>query len=185
MAKNGLVLVVLAIVLGLTSTWFHKLWNKQEAFITSMDKSKVDYYLSDFSLYVTDQKGKMQYSIAGEHLVHHKATKTSEIYKPALLVRTEKSSLSLSADKVIRDASGDMLLQGETVLQKPSDDENAGFILQTTDLRYSPSKQIVDTNADITFETTDGITLSGTGFSESIESMIIRLKSNVHAEYTP
>ena len=185
MTKNGLLLVVLAITLGLASTWFHKLWEKKEAFITSMDKSKIDYYLSDFSLYVTDKNGEMQYSIKGEHLVHHKATKTSEIYKPDALVRTEASSLSLSADKGIHEVSGDLLLQGETVIQKPTDAENAGFILQTSDLRYSPSKQIVETDANITLETTDGITVSGTGFSEHIELMIMRLKSDVHAKYTP
>ena len=185
MAKNGLVLVALSIALGLASTWFHTLWNEQKEFISSMDKSKVDYYLSDFSLYVTDQKGKMLYSIAGEHLVHHRETKSSEIYKPTILVSTAASSVSLSADKVTHDASGNLLLKGETILQKPIDNENAGFILQTTNLRYSPSNKVVSTDADIVFDTTNGITLRGTGFSEDIESMIIRLKSNVHAEYTP
>jgi LPS export ABC transporter protein LptC len=185
MAKNGLVFVVLSIALGLALTWFHTLWNEQKEFIRSMDKSKIDYYLSDFSLYTTDQKGKMQYSIAGEHLVHHHETKSSEIYKPAILVSTPTNSLSLSADKVIHDASGNLLLKGETIVQKPIDNENAGFILLTTDLKYSPSKQTVSTDADMTFNTTDGIKLSGTGFSEDIESMITRLKSNVHAEYTP
>lgn len=185
MAKNGLVLVILAIALGLASTWFHTLWNEQEVFIRSMDKSRIDYYLSDFSLYVTDPKGNMQYSIAGEHLVHHRKTKSSEIYKPAILVHIKNSSLSLSADKVIHDASGNLLLKGDTVLQKPSDKQDAGFILQTTDLQYSPSEKRVSTEADITFDTTSGIVLRGTGFSENIESTIIRLKSNVHAEYTP
>lgn len=185
MGKSGLILVALAIAIALSTTWLHKAWNQQELFTKQLDKSKVDYYLSDFSLHVTDTQGKMKYRVAGEHFIHHVGTKTSEIYKPSITIVSQNTSLSLIATKAIHHTSGDMELNGSTVLKKPVDKENAGFTLQTSDIIYSPTNKTVNTEADIILETTDGIILRGTGFSEDINSMITRLKSNVHAEYTP
>ena len=185
MGKGGLILVALAIVIALSATWLHKAWNQQVLFTQQLDKSKVDYYLSGFSLHVMDAQGQMKYKVAGEHFVHHVATKTSEIYKPTITIVSHNTFLSLVANKAIHHTSGDMELKDSTVLKKPVDKENAGFTLQTSDIIYSPTLKTVNTEAEILLKTTDGIILRGTGFNEDIGSMITRLKSNVHAEYTP
>lgn len=185
MRYSGIIFLVLAILLAGSATWLHNLWRENEIITEELDTSRIDYYLSDFSLYVTDSEGKNQFNLSGEHFVHHRKTETSDIYKPIIIVNHKNDTLSVVANKAQRGRSGDIELQGEVTLKKPESDELMGFDLQTADIVYSPSRQLIETTKDVVIKTTDGHIIEATGISEDLTTETIRLESDVHAEYTP
>ena len=185
MRYSGIILLILAILVAVTFTWLHNLWRAKEIFTAELDTSRVDYYLSDFSLFATDATGNNRFVLAGEHFVHQRATKSSEIYKPTIRVNTKGDTLSIIADKAVQNQEGDMSLTGKVTLHKPESAERTGFDIETSDLSFSPTNQLVDTDSAVLLKTTDGSTISATGMSENLITQTTRLKSNVHAEYTP
>lgn len=185
MRYSGIFLLILAVLVAAGSTWLHNKWRAKEVFTAKLDASKVDYYLSDFSLYATDANGNNRFMISGEHLVHQRKNKKSEIYKPTIRVNTKSDTLSIVADKGVQNQAGDITLTGKVVLNKPESAETVGFDLNTSDLGFSPTNQLVNTDAKVVMKTTDGSTISAIGMSENLNTHTTRLKSNVHAEYTP
>ena len=185
MRYNGIIFLMLAILVASVSTWLHNLWRAQQVFTERLDTSKVDYYLSGFSLYITDKEGKNKLNISGDHFVHQLSTKKSEIYKPTIIVNNDGDTLNITAKKAVQNAVGDITLNGKVVMEKPESATTTGFSLETSDLHYSPSKQRVSTDAKILLKTTDGSIIKAIGMSEDLNTQTTRLKSNVHAEYTP
>ena len=185
MRYSGIFLLILTILVAASFTWLHNKWRAKEIFISELDTSKVDYYLSDFSLYATDAEGNNRFVIAGEHLVHQRKNKKSEIYKPTIRVNTKSDTLTIIASKGEQNQAGDIKLTGKVIIHKPESAETVGFELMTSDLNFSPTSQLVNTDAKVIMETTDGSTISAIGMSENLNTHITRLKSNVHAEYTP
>jgi LPS export ABC transporter protein LptC len=185
MRYSGILFLALAIVIAVASTWLHNLWREKEVFTSKLDTSKVDYYLSDFSLYTTDSDGNNRFTIKGEHFVHQRSSKKSEIYKPTISVNNNNDTLNIVAEKAEQNAEGEIKLIGKVSLQKPENEETTGFSMLTSDLVYSPANHLVSTEAEVILKTTDGSIISAIGMSEDLNTQTTRLKSNVHAEYTP
>ncbi|HEC04579.1 MAG TPA: LPS export ABC transporter periplasmic protein LptC [Thiothrix sp.] len=189
MRYNGIIFLVLAILVAGVATWFLDLWRTQQVFTEKLDTSQIDYYLSDFSLYTTDKDGNKQFDLSGEHFVHQRATKKSEIYKPVILVKDNlkdsSESLHITANKAEQNKAGDMQLQGKVKIEKAESPTTTGFMIETADIRYSPNTQQVNTDAEVILKTTDGSIITAIGMSEDLISQTTRLKSNVHAEYKP
>ncbi len=189
MRYNGIIFLVLAILVAGVATWFLDLWRTQQVFTEKLDTSQIDYYLSDFSLYTTDKEGNKQFDLSGEHFVHQRATKKSEIYKPVILVNENledsNESLHITANKAVQNKAGDMQLQGKVRIEKAESATTTGFMIETADISYSPNTQQVNTDAEVILKTTDGSIITAIGMSEDLISQTTRLKSDVHAEYKP
>ncbi|MEE9303212.1 MAG: LPS export ABC transporter periplasmic protein LptC [Thiotrichaceae bacterium] len=185
MRYSGIVFLVLAVLVAGASTWLHNLWRTQQVFTEKLDTSKIDYYLSGFSLYITDAAGNNRFNLSGEHFVHQRNTKKSEIFKPTIIINNEAETLTIKASKAERNAAGDLDFNGKVTIDKPESKATTGFMMETSDLHYSPSKQQVYTDAKVILKTTDGSIITATGMSEDLTTQTTRLKSNVHAEYTP
>ncbi len=185
MRYSGVIFLVLAILVAGAATWLHSLWRTQQVFTEKLDTSKIDYYLSGFTLYVTDSAGNKRLSVSGEHFVHQRNTKKSEIYKPAIIVNNAGNALTIKASKAEQNAAGDMQFKGRVTIDKPESKTTVGFNIETSDLHYSPSTQQVSTDAKVILKTTDGSIITAIGMSEDLLTQTTRLKSNVHAEYTP
>ncbi len=185
MRYSGIIFLVLAIIVAGSATWLHNLWRTQQVFTEKLDTSKIDYYLSDFSLYITDTNGASRFSMSGEHFVHQRSSKKSEIYKPTIIVNHEGVTLNITANKAEQNAAGDIELKGKVLIEKPESEARMGFKLEAADLLYSPSKQHINTDAKILLKTTDGSIITAIGMSKDLTTQTTRLKSNVHAEYTP
>lgn len=185
MRYGGILILALAIIIAGASTWLHNLWRQKEVFTRDLDKSRIDYYLSDFLLYATDSEGNNRFTVKGEHFVHQRSNKKSEIYKPTIRVNNKEDSISITAEQAEKNSEGDLKLIGKVILDKPEGKETIGFSMKTSDLSYSPTQQQVNTEAKVTLQTTDGSMISAIGMSEDLSTHTTRLKSNVHAEYIP
>ncbi|MEE9350650.1 MAG: LPS export ABC transporter periplasmic protein LptC [Thiotrichaceae bacterium] len=185
MRYSGIIFLVLAVIVAGAATWLHNLWRTQQVFTEKLDTSKVDYYLSDFSLYITDTKGKSRFSLSGEHFIHQRSSKKSVIYKPSIVVNYEGDTLNIVAKNAEQNADGDIELKGKVLIDKPESEARMGFKLEAADLLYSPSKQRINTDAKILLKTTEGSIITAIGMSEDLSTQTTRLKSNVHAEYAP
>ncbi len=185
MRYSGITYLALAVAFAATLTWLHKLWRTQSVFTEKLNTSEIDYYLSDFSLLSFDSNGNKRFIVSGEHFVHQRATKTSDIYKPSFIVHTETNTVTMVANKARQDTTGDITLNGKVSLTRPESETNTGLEIQTVDLHYSPDKRIAYTNAPVRLIMTDGNTLSAVGMEEDLTTQTTRLLSDVHAEYKP
>ncbi len=185
MQKNNHIWLILAILLALTVTWIHNLWQSQQQFIAKIDKTRVDYYLSDFSLLITDNEGQMRYSLQANHFVHHVESKQSDIYFPMIQAKQNDENIMIESEKATQLSNGDIELTGEVSIKKPESAQREGYTLITENLRYAPSMQTIETQNDFTFATTGGTLMRGTGVTEELNNQVLRIKSNVHAEFQP
>lgn len=185
MRYSGITYLALAVAFAATLTWVHKLWRQQSVFTGKLNTSEIDYYLSDFSLSAFDSEGHSQFVLSGEHFIHQRATKTSDIYKPSIIVHTKTDTMTILAHKAQQSSSGDITLIGKVALSKPESEAHTGFELQTADLHYSPQHRLIHTDKPVQLVTSNGNTLQAVGMEEDLTTQITRLLSHVHAEYKP
>jgi LPS export ABC transporter protein LptC len=176
----------LAIVFGAAVTWLNLSWTTIVQLTNSPSESRIDYYLTDFTLMATDGDGKVRYHVTGQHLTHNQASGASEIYQPYIEARSIEGELvTINAQKATQeDKSGNMSLSGEVQVRKPLFKESPEFILTTQDLSYSPSTQTISSASDINLTSAQGY-LRGTGFETSLDEQELRILSNVQAEFKP
>jgi LPS export ABC transporter protein LptC len=185
MQKSGVLFLILAILIALMGTWLHNLWLQQQSTEFESTEKQIDYYLSDFSLLVTDPKGQMKYRMQGEHFVHHQQNKESDIYRPRVQARSNDAMLTLEAEKAKHSGFGDIDLRGDVKLDIPETKQTPGFSLQSESLVYSPTKREIATKDSFSLKTTDGNIMNGTGMSENLDEQILRINSNVQTKFLP
>lgn len=183
MHKNSRLWLIPAIVVALLASWLHSLWIDKQQFIARIDKTRIDYYLSDFSLLKTDSNGEMSYHLQASHFVHQVASKQSEIFKPSIEAKQKDDTISIRADRALHFSAGDIELAGQVHIQKPETREASGFHLETEDLTYSPREQTIATRGDFVIKTSQGDIIQGKGVSENLNNQVLRIKSNVHVTY--
>jgi len=184
MRNLGRLLFVLAIIAGSTVTWLNLSWKELGQLTNSPSESRIDYYLSDFTLMRTDSTGQINYHLTGHKLTHKQASGTSEIYWPHIQLNSQNGQhLTIDSEKARQESKdGNITLNGSIRVHKEDSTESSGFTLTTQDLTYNPKKQLISTDAEIDLVSTVG-TLHGTGFETSLDEQELRILSNVHAEF--
>lgn len=182
---NGLILLIIACVIALAGTWLNKLWQEQQQFTVKLDRSQIDYYLSDFSLISTDTNGQPQFILSGDHFIHRREKKESEIYQPAIVINSEGETLSIKAEEALHSANQDLELIGQVSISKPESENLAGYAMHTSNLKYSPSMDRISTEQPLSLTSTDKAEMSGTGLLYDLKNQAIQIQDKVHAEYLP
>lgn len=182
---NGLILLIIACVIAIAGTWLNKLWQEQQQFTEKIDRSQIDYYLSDFSLVSTDTSGQPQFILSGDHFIHRREKKESEIYSPAVVIHYENETLSIHAEEARHYANEDVELIGKVSISKPVSEKMAGYEINTSDLHYSPSLDRISTEQPLSLRSTDNAEIKGVGLLHDLKNEVLQIKDKVHAEYLP
>lgn len=182
---NGFIFLIIACVIAIAGTWLNKLWQEQQQFTEKLDRSQIDYYLSDFSLVSTDTDGQPLFMLSGDHFIHRRKEKESEIYQPAILINAEGESLSIHAEEARHFANEDVELIGDVTISKPESERMMGYEARTSNLTYSPSLDKISTEQALSFTSTDNAKISGIGLVHDLKNDVIQIQDKVHAEYLP
>ena len=184
MRNIGRVLFVLALIVAGVVTWLNLSWKSLEQFTNSPSESRIDYYLSDFTLMKTNETGNIDYRLSGRHLTHKQASGASEIYQPHIRMRSDDGEImTVDSEKALQQAKdGSITLSGKILIKKVASTSSPEFTLTTENLIYNPAKRLISTAADIRLISEAG-TLTGTGFETSLDEQELRIFSNVQAEF--
>ncbi len=186
MNKNGVILLIAAIVIALLLTALNTFWLSYNGLITHKKIKKIDYYLSDFTLLSTQADGKMRYHLKALHLIHQQSTGSSEIFKPVFEAQdVANTHLMIEAEKALqKKRNGSIELIGNVKVIKKGNEKTTGFQLATENLTYNPQTQTLQTKAAILLESSSGF-IRGVGLTSQLDQQEIRILSNVHAEFIP
>ncbi len=186
MNKNGIILLISAIVIALFLTVLNTFWLSYNGLITHKKIKKIDYYLSDFTLLSTQADGEMRYHLKALHLIHQQSTGSSEIFKPIFKAQdVDNTQLVIEAEKARQKTkNGNIELIGNVKVIKNSNEKSSGFQLATENLTYNPDTQTLQTKAAILLESSSGF-IRGIGLISHLDQQEIRILSNVHAEFSP
>ena len=186
MRSFGLIALGLSLVLAGILTWLNLSWRTISEFTNQTSQSRIDYYLSDFTLINTNKFGQIVYQLEGEHLIHKQENGASEIYRPSITKSSDKGNrLTINADKAIQiSKGGNIELTGKVNVEQKSPDKLLGFKLLTQNLTYNPKEQKISTMEKSDFISTQG-SIKGVGFETSLDEQELRILSNVQAEFQP
>lgn len=186
MNKSGIILLISAISIALLFTWFNTSWLSFKGLHIKQNIKKIDYYLSDFTLFATQPDGQMRFKVEAQHLIHQQSTGKSEIYKPRIEAQdTVTGLITLKAQKAVQqEKDSEITLMGDVTIDNESNEKTKGFHIATENLTYNPITRSISTDAEITLNSTAGL-LKGIGLSSNLDQQELRILSNVHAEFNP
>ncbi|PWQ94952.1 LPS export ABC transporter periplasmic protein LptC [Leucothrix pacifica] len=184
MKNIGRLLFVLSLIVAAVVTWLNLSWKSIEQLTNSPSESRIDYYLSDFTLMKTNESGSIDYQLNGRHLTHKQASGATEIYQPRIRMRSDDGQImTVVSEKALQQAKDDSItLSGDVLVKKVGTSSSPEFTLSTEDLLYNPQQRLISTTAAIQFNSAAG-TLKGTGFETSLDEQELRILSNVQAEF--
>ena len=142
MRTIGRALFVLSLIIAGGATWLNLSWKSFEQFTNTPSESRIDYYLSDFTLMKTNSDGSVDYRLSGRHLTHKQASGASEIYQPHIQARSESGGImTVDSAKALQDAkNGSITLSGKVDVKKVASADSPEFTLTTEDLIYNPEE---------------------------------------------
>jgi len=186
MKTFGRIFFILAIMFSASVTWLNLSWKNIEQLANSPSKSRIDYYLSDFTLVKTDAEGKVRYQVTGHNLTYNQQSNASEIYQPYIEARSKQGELvTIKSHKATQAGkSGNMSLTGEVKVHKPLFEDSPEFTLTTQNMVYSPSNQTISSSDELDLVSNQGY-LQGKGFTTNLDEQELRILSNVQAEFEP
>lgn len=186
MRSIGIIAFVLSVLFAGMVTWLNLSWKTIKQFTNETSKSRIDYYLSDFTLINTDAAGNASYQLTGDHLIHKQASGDSVIYRPFIQKKSgDKQQLTIRSEKAIQTGKdGNITLTGEVKVQQVETEDSPSFTLLTTNLTYNPVEQKISSQAKSDFISAQG-TMSGIGFETKLNDQELRILSNVQAEFKP
>jgi LPS export ABC transporter protein LptC len=186
MRSIGIIAFIVSIIFAGVVTWLNLSWKTIKQFTNETSQSRIDYYLSDFTLVSTDQDGNISYQLTAEHLIHKQASGASEIYRPHIKNKSANGDLlTIDAEKAIQTIKGGSIdLTGEVRVKKSSTNEALDFTLLTQDLTYNPVEQKISSPAKSYFTSAQG-SMTGVGFETKLDEQELRILSNVQAEFQP
>jgi len=186
MRSIGLVAFVSSVLFAATITWLNLSWKTITQFTNETSQSRIDYYLSGFTLIDTDRSGEISYQLTAEHLIHKQASGASEIYRPLIKKKSSDGNvLTINSEKAIQvGKDGNIKLTGDVRVEQARTKDNQGFMLLTQNLTYYPLEQKISSHEKSDFISPQG-TISGIGFETSLNDQELRILSNVQAEFKP
>ena len=186
MRSIGIIAFFLSLLFAATVTWLNLSWKTIKQFTNETSQSRIDYYLSDFTLINTDKSGKINYQLNGEHLIHKQASGASEIYRPHINQQSRDGRLlTIDSEKAIQTGKGgNIVLTGEVKIEQAKTNDYPGFTLHTQNLTYNPLEQKISSPAKSDFISPQG-SMSGVGFETRLNDQELRILSNVQAEFKP
>jgi lipopolysaccharide export system protein LptC len=186
MRSIGIIAFVVSILLAGVVTWLNLSWKTIKQFTNEASQSRIDYYLSDFTLINTDKSGNISYQLAADHLIHKQASGASEIYRPHIKRKSVNGDLlKIDAEKALQASKdGNIDLTGEVSVKQSSANEALDFTLLTQDLTYNPKEQKISSPAKSDFISAQG-SMTGVGFETKLDEQELRILSNVQAEFQP
>jgi LPS export ABC transporter protein LptC len=186
MRSIGILAFVLSVIFAGVVTWLNLSWKTIKQFSNETSQSRIDYYLSDFTLISTDQSGAISYQLTAEHLIHKQATGASEIYRPHIKKKSPNGDLlTIDSEKAIQTSKdGNIALTGEVSVKQSSVNQTLEFTLLTQNLTYNPVEQKISSPAKSDFISAQG-SMTGVGFETKLDEQELRILSNVQAEFQP
>jgi LPS export ABC transporter protein LptC len=176
--RNGILLLILAMLIAIASTWFNDLWiSYQREHRNQIESSQVSYYFADFALLSTNPQGEVEYKLSGQHFSHWTGKDSSEIIRPNLLAFSQNTpSSQIRADTATVSKNDTVELQGAVKITNSSSSNTT--MLEADDLRYHPNKQWIETDSNITF-TSGNSTITGKGMDSQLDKNILRIHADV------
>ena len=184
MKNIGILAFVLSVLFAGVVTWINLSWKSIKQFTNITSVSRINYYLSDFTLTNTDALGNISYQLDGEHMIHKQLTGSTEVYKPNIIKSSSSGGmLTIDAEKAIQLKKGDnILLSGDVKAVQHDADGTLVFTLLTQDLTYNPNEQKLSSEAKSDFIGVQATT-TGVGFDTMLDDQEIRIHSNVQSEF--
>jgi LPS export ABC transporter protein LptC len=182
---KNLLILVLAVVLIVALSQLETYFTQPNRILPIIDKSKVSYYLADFSLQQFDAQGQASYAVTAKHLSHWQGEKRSEIIQPLITGhgKTAEEQIITRADLAQFDHSQQQAdLSGHISVEQSHTNTAQGFKLQTEQLRYNLTTREISTNSKIELTSPAGH-LQATGLLGKLNEDYLRLNANVRATY--
>ncbi len=186
MRSLGIVAFVSSVLFAVAITWLNLSWKTIKQFTNETSQSRIDYYLSDFTLIDTNQAGEISYQLNAEHLIHKQSSGTSEIYRPHIRQSSlDGKLLTIDSEKAIQAGKGgNITLTGKVRVKQATTNDFPAFTLTTQNLTYNPVEQKISSQAKSDFISPQG-TMTGIGFETRLNDQELRILSNVQAEFKP
>lgn len=148
-----------------------------------MTATKADYYLEDFETLKLDTKGRPEYIIHGDSLIHYPAEDVSEIVAPHLILHRGEASWTVESKMGRLTTDPDIFtLQGAVTVHRSATSEIAEIKITTTDLRVHTAENFIQTDKPIEIISQDW-TLKSKGFESHIEAGKLTFLSEVEGHY--
>jgi len=179
--RGGILLLILAIVIAIASTWFNDLWiSYQRNHNQLADKSRISYYFTEFSLQSSNAEGVSEYKLRGQHFSHWTGKDTSEIIQPRLYAyKQNKQSTQMTADSATLFHKQDIVeLQGAARIINTASGTRTS--LEAENLRYHPNKQWIETDSRIRFSSGNS-KITGKGMDSKLDENILRIHADVRS----
>ncbi|MDD5393689.1 MAG: LPS export ABC transporter periplasmic protein LptC [Thiothrix sp.] len=179
-----LIILVIALLSILLITRMEDYLGQQDISKLAMDKDRVDYYLSGFSITAITPEGTVNHELTGHHLSHWQKAKQSLIIAPVIfdgINPAERTQISADEGRV-NQTTQVAELTGNVHSEKPGKDGQNGFKLRTDYLTYNMTNREVSTKAAVSMTTPSG-TMQSTGLTGKLDEDLLRLNTHVHSTY--
>lgn len=148
-----------------------------------MTETRADYYLEKFETRKLDAKGKPEYVITGETLVHYPADDSSEIEQPNLTLHRNNAVWVMDSLKGRLTKNPDIFrLEGAVTMRRLESNIAAPMTITTSDLEIQTASNIVSSDQPIEVESTNW-TLKSHGFESRIDEGLLFLHDQVEGHY--
>ena len=187
MRKQGLIVLVIAVILALGSMWVNMVLKKTAIKDTpEVERTDPDYIIENFRYFRFLPDGTPKYEAIGKKLIHYPAEDTYRIEKPQLHLRGSKGQLqTVKADEAFaEDFNTKVHLTDHVRLEEEGAEGKAPKILTTEYLLYHPDDMVATTDKDVTIRQGKNV-LKGTGMKSNNATQELEMRGRVHVVIYP
>ena len=183
MRSLGIIAFVFSILLAVTATWLNLSWKSIKEFTNEANQSRIDYYMSGFSLIDTDETGSINYKLTGDYLIHKQASGESEIHRPRIKRPNSNGQLlTIVSERAVQTSKdGNITLTGKVQVQQAGSLTTPAYQLLTQSLTYNPVEQKISSQDKSNFISAQG-SIIGTGFESKLDDQELRI-TNAQSEF--
>jgi lipopolysaccharide export system protein LptC len=179
--------IALAVLFAVFIWWPLSQEGVREAPVETVETTRADYYLTDFSLTRSDASGRWQYELEAQRLEHYPESDSWALQAPAMTLYMETGAPWYGRGERGRVwADGELARLEESVeLWRPASAQNRASRLETRDVLLKPGEHYAETAAPVVLSQAGRGQLRGTGARAYLQEERYELLSNVKGSYAP
>ena len=175
-------LLMLALAAG--SLWLERAVQAPGYDQTGKLRHDPDFIAEDFSITKMGTKGKPEYSLSAQRMLHYPDDETTDIVQPRLVQRREDDPpVEIRADRGLLSKNGEVAsLFGNVVVVREASGKRSELRMQTEYLQIDPDRNLAHTDKPVVI-TEDGSRLAGVGMEFNNKTRQFRLLSQVRGRF--
>ncbi|MBR7069299.1 MAG: LPS export ABC transporter periplasmic protein LptC [Oxalobacter sp.] len=187
MLKQGLIVLIIAIILALGSMWVNMVL-KKTAYkdLPEEERTDPDYMIENFRFFRFLPDGTPRYEAIGKKLTHYPAEDAYKIENPVIHLRNSKGQLqTVKADEAFaEDFNTKIHLTNNVRLVEEGSEGKAPRILTTEYLLYYPDDEVSVTDREVTIRQGKN-SLKGIGMKSNSATQELEMRGRVHLTIYP